>query len=239
MQIAITSEAIEQVGTPTELYETPNSIFVAGFIGSPKMNFLEVEVKEATGGRVTAAPVDGTKGAPMLASGPSRAPRRRPLGRTNQDHASMLLLDRGRELVERRQVLWLLVVRDLKVRYASSKLGYVWTVLDPLMMSGVYFLVFGIFFHDNRPPSRLGRGHGYPFAIQRPKENRAGQGSSQHAQFVRATGEARGKKQKKTEFQTELTHRDLLHHQQYARQARILRNDFFGSTPIAPSGAVP
>lgn len=32
---------VEQVGTPDELYSTPNSIFVAGFIGSPKMNFLE------------------------------------------------------------------------------------------------------------------------------------------------------------------------------------------------------
>ena len=31
---------LEQVGTPAELYERPNSIFVAGFIGSPKMNFL-------------------------------------------------------------------------------------------------------------------------------------------------------------------------------------------------------
>ena len=31
---------LEQVGTPAELYDTPNSIFVAGFIGSPKMNFL-------------------------------------------------------------------------------------------------------------------------------------------------------------------------------------------------------
>ncbi len=29
-----------QVGTPAELYERPNSLFVAGFIGSPKMNFL-------------------------------------------------------------------------------------------------------------------------------------------------------------------------------------------------------
>jgi multiple sugar transport system ATP-binding protein len=29
-----------QVGTPAELYESPNSLFVAGFIGSPKMNFL-------------------------------------------------------------------------------------------------------------------------------------------------------------------------------------------------------
>jgi multiple sugar transport system ATP-binding protein len=32
---------IEQVGSPLELYNKPQSIFVAGFIGSPKMNFLE------------------------------------------------------------------------------------------------------------------------------------------------------------------------------------------------------
>jgi multiple sugar transport system ATP-binding protein len=31
---------VEQIGTPLELYESPNSVFVAGFIGSPKMNFL-------------------------------------------------------------------------------------------------------------------------------------------------------------------------------------------------------
>lgn len=31
---------VEQVGTPAELYAKPNSLFVAGFIGSPKMNFL-------------------------------------------------------------------------------------------------------------------------------------------------------------------------------------------------------
>jgi len=31
---------VEQVGTPKELYEKPASLFVAGFIGSPKMNFL-------------------------------------------------------------------------------------------------------------------------------------------------------------------------------------------------------
>ncbi|ODR90369.1 ABC transporter ATP-binding protein [Sinorhizobium alkalisoli] len=31
---------LEQIGTPLELYEHPNSTFVAGFIGSPKMNFL-------------------------------------------------------------------------------------------------------------------------------------------------------------------------------------------------------
>jgi len=32
---------IEQVGSPLTLYERPDNIFVAGFIGSPKMNFIE------------------------------------------------------------------------------------------------------------------------------------------------------------------------------------------------------
>ena len=34
---------IEQVGSPLELYRKPKNIFVAGFIGSPKMNFIEGE----------------------------------------------------------------------------------------------------------------------------------------------------------------------------------------------------
>lgn len=34
---------VQQVGTPKELYESPSNIFVAGFIGSPKMNFIEGE----------------------------------------------------------------------------------------------------------------------------------------------------------------------------------------------------
>ena len=40
---------LEQVGTPAELYDTPNSLFVAGFIGSPKMNFLGGDVATAEG----------------------------------------------------------------------------------------------------------------------------------------------------------------------------------------------
>jgi multiple sugar transport system ATP-binding protein len=35
---------VEQVGSPLELYHHPRNLFVAGFIGSPKMNFLETEV---------------------------------------------------------------------------------------------------------------------------------------------------------------------------------------------------
>ena len=34
---------VEQFGTPIELYENPESIFVAGFIGSPAMNFIPAE----------------------------------------------------------------------------------------------------------------------------------------------------------------------------------------------------
>ncbi len=38
---------VEQVGTPLELYEKPDNIFVAGFIGSPKMNFLDGKFAES------------------------------------------------------------------------------------------------------------------------------------------------------------------------------------------------
>lgn len=46
-----------------------------------------------------------------------------------------------------RQALWLLTKRDLRVRYATSALGYVWSILDPLLMSGIYYFVFVIVFH--------------------------------------------------------------------------------------------
>lgn len=41
-----------------------------------------------------------------------------------------------------RHSLWLLTARDLKVRYSTSVLGYVWSVLDPLVMSAIYWFVF-------------------------------------------------------------------------------------------------
>ena len=43
---------VQQVAPPQELYDCPANIFVAGFIGSPAMNFLDVKVSES-GGRVT------------------------------------------------------------------------------------------------------------------------------------------------------------------------------------------
>ncbi len=41
---------VEQIGTPLELYDNPANVFVAGFIGSPAMNF--VDGKAAAGGMV-------------------------------------------------------------------------------------------------------------------------------------------------------------------------------------------
>lgn len=39
--VVLRAGVIEQVGSPLELYNTPRNRFVAGFIGSPKMNFIE------------------------------------------------------------------------------------------------------------------------------------------------------------------------------------------------------
>ncbi|MDX8454258.1 sn-glycerol-3-phosphate ABC transporter ATP-binding protein UgpC [Mesorhizobium sp. VK9D] len=41
--VVMNASRIEQVGTPLELYENPKTQFVAGFIGSPPMNFLAAE----------------------------------------------------------------------------------------------------------------------------------------------------------------------------------------------------
>jgi len=58
----------------------------------------------------------------------------------------MRLITRTQAVVARRSVLWTLVVRDLRVRYSRSVLGYLWTILDPLLMSLIYFLVFAYIF---------------------------------------------------------------------------------------------
>lgn len=45
-----------------------------------------------------------------------------------------------------RHSLWLLTRRDLKVRYSTSALGYLWSILDPLVMSAIYYFVFTFVF---------------------------------------------------------------------------------------------
>jgi multiple sugar transport system ATP-binding protein len=45
--VVLSAGCIEQVGTPLELYEHPDNLFVAGFIGSPRMNFITAEARRA------------------------------------------------------------------------------------------------------------------------------------------------------------------------------------------------
>ena len=65
--------SVAQVGSPLELYHRPRSLFVAGFIGSPKMNFLKGQLLAATaetatvrllGGETLQAQVDARRLSP-------------------------------------------------------------------------------------------------------------------------------------------------------------------------------
>ncbi|MCU1472628.1 ABC transporter permease [Amnibacterium sp.] len=49
-----------------------------------------------------------------------------------------------------RHALWLLTTRDLKVRYTTSALGYLWSIIDPLMMAGIYWFVFTLIIPHGR-----------------------------------------------------------------------------------------
>jgi multiple sugar transport system ATP-binding protein len=51
---------IEQKGSPLELYDRPANLFVAGFIGSPAMNFLPATLRRG-GGAATVELADGTQ----------------------------------------------------------------------------------------------------------------------------------------------------------------------------------
>ncbi len=66
-----------------------------------------------------------------MVSAPAVTPRgRRPTGWRSYGHS-----------------LWLLTRRDLRVRYSTSALGYLWSILDPLVMAGIYWFVFTQVFH--------------------------------------------------------------------------------------------
>jgi multiple sugar transport system ATP-binding protein len=71
--VVLNAGRIEQVGSPLELYERPDNLFVAGFIGSPRMNFLPAKILEANaqgalvqlpGGESLRAAVDASHAAP-------------------------------------------------------------------------------------------------------------------------------------------------------------------------------
>ncbi len=59
--VVLRAGVIEQAGAPLDLYNNPKNLFVAGFIGSPKMNFLTATVKADDrldiGGKNVALPI--------------------------------------------------------------------------------------------------------------------------------------------------------------------------------------
>ncbi len=54
------------------------------------------------------------------------------------------LLGRLRTLFERRDLIWELTARNLKVRYRRSVFGFLWAILNPLLNALVFGFVFGV-----------------------------------------------------------------------------------------------
>ncbi len=56
--VVLNAGVVQQVGSPIELYQRPANLFVAGFIGSPKMNFVEVTIQSTGPDTVTVSSKD-------------------------------------------------------------------------------------------------------------------------------------------------------------------------------------
>lgn len=65
--IVMNGGVAEQIGTPLDVYERPQTLFAAQFIGSPSMNILEAE---ASGGRVTLGAGGASFDVPAAVRGP-------------------------------------------------------------------------------------------------------------------------------------------------------------------------
>ena len=61
------------------------------------------------------------------------------------------MLDGLRDLIRHRALIGVLVARELKARYRGSVLGYLWSLLNPLLMLAVYTVVFQLVFPGRSP----------------------------------------------------------------------------------------
>jgi lipopolysaccharide transport system permease protein len=59
------------------------------------------------------------------------------------------MVDRLTELIQYRELIKNLVIRDLKVRYKNSLLGFLWSLLNPLAMMAVFTIVFTFMMPNN------------------------------------------------------------------------------------------
>ncbi len=72
--VVLRAGRVEQVGTPTELYERPANTFVGGFIGAPRMNFFKARVTSLEGGTVHLAHPGFEGGVALVPLGARSAP---------------------------------------------------------------------------------------------------------------------------------------------------------------------
>lgn len=80
----------------------------------------------------------------MTASSPASADSTQPADNSATPAHRPSAMARARAVWVNRRILWILIVRDLKVRYSDSVLGFAWTLLDPLLLTLVYWFVFGV-----------------------------------------------------------------------------------------------
>jgi len=78
--VVLNNGAVEQAGSPLELYHRPRNLFVAGFIGSPRMNFLAASLAGVGGDTATVALAGGGRLAVPAAPGKVRPGQRVTLG---------------------------------------------------------------------------------------------------------------------------------------------------------------
>ena len=69
--VVLNGGVIEQVGSPLELYHRPRNMFVAGFIGSPKINFIRTSARASEGTVAVALPGGGAINLKSAAGDPS------------------------------------------------------------------------------------------------------------------------------------------------------------------------
>ena len=71
--VVLNQGAIEQAGAPLDLYANPVNLFVAGFLGAPRMNFLPGRVESCDAGAAAIALADGRTVRVPIASGAPRS----------------------------------------------------------------------------------------------------------------------------------------------------------------------
>jgi len=98
--VVLRGGVIEQVGSPLELYHHPGNLFVAGFIGSPRMNLLSAQLLEVAdsfarvelqGGTTATVPVNAANG--TVGSNVTLGVRPEDLGKTDGDVSLPMQVD--------------------------------------------------------------------------------------------------------------------------------------------------